>query len=761
MADQIDRILNPSSVAIVGASTDPTKRGYQAIETLQKAGYQGDIYPVNPNYDEIRGLRTYPTISAAPDSIDLALIVTPASVVPSVLEDADSDLAGAVVVAVGFGEADETGEALEEQIVDIAAERNIRLIGPNTSGMINVHAGMNLVGADKVPAGNLALLCQSGNMAISLFTEALADEGTGFSHYVGVGNEADLQFHEYLPYFETDPNTDAVLCYVEGMKDGRRFLQEARQMTPDLPIVVLKSGRTDVGRASASSHTGSMAGDSAVAHAALNQAGVVTVARSDELLSTASALSSLPPAQGENVAILADGGGHATLAADAFTDRGVSIPDLQTETISQLREILPDAASVVNPVDVAGGTDDDQTVFFDCAEVLVNDSNIDALFLTGLFGGYGVRFAEEYAEVEATVARQLVNLVDETETPLVVQSSYATVDSESVEILRNAGIPVLESLDVGVTALTATIDYGTHQMTRNSRSDFILNTGSVSEDKPVRKPPGGSSTVPTKSTDARTVTEPPITETPSKSDPFEQVIQRGESQLTEYESREILASRGAPVTPYELVLSESDAAEVAQEFDEPVALKIVSRDVVHKSDIGGVELDLAGEEAVRTAYQRVIESVTSARPEATIDGVLVTPMREPGIKVIVGGTNDEQFGPVVMVGLGGVFVEVLEDVTFRAAPITESEAKEMLAELKAQPLLEGARGSEPVDEEALIEVLIAVSDLVADTPAIAEVDCNPIFATPEGAEIVDASITLQPAAVNQDAGEQTRGGDDE
>ncbi|WP_135306150.1 acetate--CoA ligase family protein [Haloarcula amylovorans] len=703
----IERIMEPDAVAVVGASTDETKRGHQAIVTLQEGGYDGNIYPVNPNAEEIRGLEVYPTVSAIPGRVDLALIVTPAHIVPSVLEDcAETDLAGAVVIAVGFGEAGEDGEELEEEIVSFAREHGIRLIGPNTSGMINVHRGLNLVGADTVPEGSLALLCQSGNMAISLFTEAATREGVGFSHYVGVGNEADLQFHEYLPFLDADPETDAIVCYVEGMSDGRAFLQVARDVVLNTPIVVLKSGRSDVGKRSASSHTGSLAGDAAVTDAVLEQAGVVSVERSDELLSVANALSSLPRADGPNVGILADGGGHATLAADACTERGLSIPRLTDETQARLQSVLPDAASVVNPVDVAGGTDDDQSVFIDCAATIIADPNVDALLLTGLFGGYGVRFAEQYTEVEVEAARELASLAAEYDTPLVVQSAYEGFDTEPHAVLREQGIPVVESLDVATASLSALATYGDRIAAADRSSDFQLPTATTADDT------------------------------------LAETIDHGRTQLSEFEAKRALADDGFPVTPFDLATSADEAATLAADADGPVAMKVVSPDIVHKSDAGGVALDVRANAAAAT-YDNLLSAAAEYDPDASLDGVLVSPMRDAGVELIVGVVDDDQFGPVVMCGLGGVFVEVLEDIAFRALPLTEADARAMLDDIEAQELLDGARGNPPVDREAVVDLLVAVSSFVQANPSVTELDLNPVFADADGVEIVDAAITLE------------------
>lgn len=705
MAEPIERILEPETIAVVGASTDPSKRGYQAIETLQTGGFDGRIYPVNPSTDEIRGLDVYSSIDAIPEPVDLALIVVPGPVVPSVLEDcADIDVGGAVVIAVGFGETGDDGAALEERIVSLARENDVRLVGPNTSGLINVTDGANLVGADGVPEGDLALLCQSGNLAIALFTEAAGRDGVGFSHYVGVGNEAEIRFDEYLPYFEHTEKTDAIVCYVEGLSDGRAFLEQARETAHETPIVVCKSGRSAVGKRSASSHTGSLAGDAAVADAVFRQAGVVSVERSDELLATADALASLPPMDGENVAILADGGGHATLAADALAARGLSVPRLADETQERLREHLPDAASVENPVDVAGGTDDDPSVFADCAAALFDDPNVDAVLLSGLFGGYAERFTDDLEALEKRAAREIVADASDVGVPLIVQSAYESADPDTHAILRERDVPVYESLDIAIACLSALSTYGTHLQRATEKSSFALES-ETDDDRSL-------------------------------------AAEATDGTLSEYDARELLAEYDAPVTPSALATTETEAARTAREFDGPVAMKVVSPDIVHKTEADAVALDVPDDDAAAT-FTELLESTRSHDPDAAIDGTLVSPMRTEGVEVIVGATDDEQFGPVVMVGLGGVFVEVFEDVAFRAAPLTERDAREMIEEIDAQAILEGARGGPPVDREALIEVLLTVSELVTDYPEIDEVDLNPVLVGEDGAEILDASILVE------------------
>jgi len=388
----LEKILDAESVAIVGASKTETKRGFQAIRTLLDEKFQGKIYPVNPKEKSVLGIKCYKTVSDVEGSVDIALITTPAKTIPGILEDCGKkEVKGVVVIAGGFGELGKEGRKLEDETVAVARKHHIRLIGPNTSGMMNLKNNLNLVGLPDVPKGDIALLTQSGNMALTLIVEASLKSRKGFSYYVGVGNEADIKFHEYLDFFRKDPDTRAILMYVEGMRQGREFLQQAYKTTLEKPIILLKSGRTAIGKRSAGSHTGALAGISEVAKGAFERAGIIVIENSDELFPVAETLSSLPPIKNHSVAILADGGGHATIAGDILTDLGVKTPELSDKTQAKLKRILPFAASVLNPVDVAGGADADPAVFAECAEIILKDRSVGGLLGVGLLGLIGLR----------------------------------------------------------------------------------------------------------------------------------------------------------------------------------------------------------------------------------------------------------------------------------------------------------------------------------------------------------------------------------
>ena len=708
----LKHVLDAESVAIVGASKNETKRGFQAIRTLIDEHYGGRIYPVNPKESSILGLKCYKKVSDIEDPVDIALITTPARTIPAILEDCGKKgVHGAVIIAGGFGETGADGKALEREIVEVARNNHIRLIGPNTSGMINLKDSLNLVGLRDAPKGNIALLTQSGNMALTLITEAKVKSQKGFSYYVGVGNEADIKFHEYLAFFRDDLDTKAILMYVEGMSEGRKFLQEAYRTTLHKPIVLLKSGRSSTGQRSAGSHTGSLAGMSEVAKTAFERAGIIVTENPDDLFPMAETLSSLPPIKNNSIAILADGGGHATIASDILTDLGINIPPLSEKTQGKLREILPDAASVPNPVDVAGGTDSDPSLFADCARIILKDNNIGGLLIVGLFGGYGIRFAESLALMEEDAAHQMGKMVRKRNKPIVLHSLYSYERPHSLELLRYYNIPVYDSLDVACRCVSALATYGNYLKKYHSKATFVFKWGEKARAE-------GKDIIAGAKKDGRTV-------------------------LLEFEAKRLLQLHGAPVLSERVARNADEAVEIFQEIGQDVVLKIVSPNILHKSDAGGVRTNLSSQKAVRAACNEIISNAKTYYPQADIRGVLVSPMAEQGIEVIIGTKIDDQFGPVIMFGLGGVLVEILKDVSFRVLPISPTSAKKMINEIKASPILDGYRGRPPADKKALRKLLLTCSEVVGAYPEIREMDLNPVVVYENGVAVVDARIILK------------------
>jgi acetyltransferase len=708
----LERVMNADSVAVVGASKNPTKRGFQAIRTLLEEKFEGTIYPVNPKEKRILGLRCYKAVSEIEDPVDIALVATPARTVAAVLaECGKKGVAGAIILAGGFGETGRDGRALEDEVVAAARQHNIRLIGPNTSGMFNLKTNMNLVGIRNAPKGDIALLTQSGNMALTLITEAMVKSRKGFSYYVGVGNEADLKFHEYLEFFRLDPDTKAILMYVEGLRRGREFLEQAHKTTQSKPIILLKSGRSATGKRSAGSHTGALAGISEVAKAAFLRAGITVIENSDELFPAAETLSSLPPVTNNGVAILADGGGHATIAADNLTDLGVEIPRLSEETQARLREILPAAASVPNPVDVAGGTDADPSVFAQCAQIILDDPNVGGMLLVGLFGGYGIRFAESLTFMEEDAAHQMGKMVKKSGKPIVIHSLFASAQPHALDLARHYGIPVYDSLDIACKCVAVLADYGRHLKAVYTQRSFKMQWGAQAD--------------------------PDIEAT------IQAARDEGRRVLLEPEAKRLLARHQAAEAADRLARDADEAAVAAEVMAGPVVMKIVSPDILHKSEAGGVRLNVSGAEAVREGFAEIVAAARRYAPEADIRGVLVSPMAPSGVEVIVGTRYDDQFGPVIMFGIGGILVEILKDVAFRVLPLNATEARAMIEEIRSTAILNGVRGQAPSDKLALERLLLKISDIIAAYPQIEEMDLNPVIVHPQGLSVVDARIILK------------------
>lgn len=708
----LDRVFNARSVAVVGASKDEKKRGYQAIKTLLDGRYEGDIYPVHPSEERVLGLKCYPRLSDIDGPVDLALITTPAHTIPGIIEECGKKkVAGAVIIAGGFGELGGEGKKLQTRIVRIAREAGVRMVGPNTSGMISVHNNMNLVGLSDIPRGDIALISQSGNMALALITEARIKSQKGFSYYFGVGNEADLKFHEYLEFLTADDRTRAIVMYVEGMTDGRKFLQQAYETTAKKPIILLKSGRSIKGAKSAGSHTGALAGISEVARTAFRRAGITVVENSDELFPVTEALASLPPLRNNKVAILADGGGHATIAADILTEYGVEIPRLKKRTREKLAEVLSPNASLVNPIDVAGSTDSDPSVFAECARILLDDEQIGGLLLVGLFGGYGIRFADRLKFMEEDAAHQLGKLVKRTGKPVVVHSLYNFARPHSLDLLRYYNVPVHDSIDIACKCFSALGEYGQFLDSRHKRHNFVFNWGHKANDE------------------AKEIIEGAYAD--------------GRSSLLEHEAKRVLRLHDAPVSDDRLATSGEKAARLGYDIDRPVAMKIVSPDILHKSEAGGVKLGITSPKEAREAYKLIIKNARKYKPNADIRGCLISPMAESGVDVIIGTKIDQQFGPVIMFGIGGIFVEVLKDVVFRVLPLSREAARRMISEIRSAPIFNGFRGKPPIDQNAIVELLMIVSEIIEAYPEIREIDLNPVIVRQQGLSIVDARIILK------------------
>jgi acetyltransferase len=710
-------------VAVIGASADPKKRGNQVLRALEESCYDGAVYPINPKGGEILGRTVYPSLDETPEVPDLALICTPAHTVPGAVEACGKrGVRGAVVLAVGFRESGEEGAALEAALLQAAQTYGVRVVGPNTSGILNLPRGLNLIGARGVRSGTISLLVQSGNMALALMNEVTARSQEGISICVGVGNELDLGFHEYLDFLGQHEGTRAIVCYVEGFSNARAFLQKAARVSRDKPVLVIKGARSATGQAAARSHTGAVAGEYDRLRAGLRQADVVEVIRTDELLHLAETLATQPAVrEGAGIAILSDGGGQGTLAADALSEMGVPLTTLSDATRDALRALLGPAASVANPVDLAGAADADPAVFGHALEIMAADPAVGGVLLVGLFGGYGIRFSEELTAGEEEGAEVMAAVMKRHDKPLVVHTMYASHRSPPLQLLGEAHVPVIESLDVACRCIGETWVRGRML----SRPSWLPD----SDEEPAV--PGAGRRLGT-------------LETPEA---IARARAEGRETLTEPEARALLRDVGMPFPPTTLCFTAEEAAGAVAGMGTGAAMKVVSPKISHKSESGGVVLGVDSAEEAAEVFHRIQER-TAEYLEARglppgIDGILVSPMMAtPLAELLIGARRDPDVGPVLTIGAGGIWVEVLRDVNHRVLPVEDHQILELLSELRTHGLLTGARGRAPADVEAIVAAARAVSRCILDNEEVAEVEVNPLFVYAHGAEAVDARVFL-------------------
>ena len=768
------RIFEPASIAVVGASADPAKRGHQILRGLAKAGYVGAVHAVNPRGGRLLGHDLLPSVEALPDGVDLAVLCTPARLAPELVRACgERGVGGVVVLAVGFGESGRRGTELEARLGETARAHGVRVIGPNTSGMMNLHAGVNLIGVRGVRSGGIALLVQSGNIALGLMNEIVARTREGISVCCGLGNQVDLGFDEVLEYLGEDAHTRAVIAHVEGFRNARAFLRAAVRVTPRKPVVVIKSGRTAVGARAALSHTGAVAGPYDRLRAGFAQAGVTEVRRTDQLVAVAHALASQPAAPpGSGIAILSDGGGQNTLAVDAITGSGARLATLARETRDRLREVLGPAAAVTNPVDVAGAADTDPGAFARALEVLAPDPAVGTVLVVGLFGGYGIRFSDRLTAPETTAARTMAARMRALGKGMVVHSMYASHQSPPLEAFADAGIPVIESLEAACRAAVEVERRSRWARAPRWNPDAVpaasdLNRGQASAANSGQARGAGAGPPPPDAASAgrpshpqahpsldpsRTGAPPPdsATTTPPLHPAIRAARSEGRITLTEVEARALLEAAGLSFPVAEAADSARSAAQAAERLGCPVAVKLLSRQITHKSAAGGVALDVADGAAAARAFETI---TSNAHAHARAEGlppeacsVLVTPMLPtPTAELLAGAYRDPQLGPMLTLGSGGTRVEILRDVAHRVLPIRPRDVEMMIGELRVRTqLVNKGRDRPPVSLAGIILAAGAVARCLMTSPDIAEVEVNPLFAYHDRAVPADARIILAP-----------------
>jgi acetate---CoA ligase (ADP-forming) len=701
----LDALLRPRSIAVIGASRTPNTIGYQILDNLLRHGYAGAVYPVNPGAKAVHGVRAYPRIADIPDEVDLAIIVVPKQHVVAVAKECgEKGVGGLVVISAGFREIGGEGVEREAALVEVVRRYGMRLVGPNCMGLLNTapEISMNATFAPTMPPpGPVSFLSQSGAMGVTILDYA-AEYGIGISQFVSVGNKPDVSGNDLIEYWVDDERTRIVLMYVENFGNPRRFTALAREFTRRMPIVVVKSGRSGAGARAASSHTGALAGTDAAIDALFAQSGAIRVDTVEELFDLAMAFSYQPIPRGNRVAIVTNAGGPGIIIADACEAHGLDVADLSPETRAHLAAHFPEEASLQNPIDmIASATPRSYRI---AVEAVLADPQIDAVIAT-FVPPLGIR--------QEDVAEAIVGAASGShEKPVLAVLMGREGLPQGLAELASAGIPGYRFPESAVRALAAMYRYRRWlQRPEGSVREFDVDA----------------------ETAARIIAE---------------ARRQGRGKLSEVEVMQIFEAYRIPVAPYRLARSAAEATRAADEIGYPVVLKAVSPALVHKSDVGGVRLGLRDAAAVAAAFDEMLEVVPArAGIDADqIDGVLVQQMARGGRETIIGATWDAAFGPLLMFGLGGIYVEAVGDVVFRLFPVSDVDASEMVNSIRGVRLLRGLRGEPPADTDAIAEVIQRVSQLVGDHPAIRELDINPWLAHDRGGVAVDGRMTIQTEA---------------
>lgn len=700
MDDVLTGLLRPKNIAVIGASTTPGKIGHSVVKNLIDSGYQGGIYPINPSADEILGLKVFASVLDIPGDVDAAVVTIPAKyVLEAAKECGEKGVKGLAVITSGFGEVGE--HQLEEDLVTLAHEYGMRVLGPNIVGTLSNSDKMNASFAPFLPLnGSASLVSQSGALLIAM--DAITyTRRIGFDKLVSIGNMSDINFGDMVAWLNEDENTNCITLYIEGLQDGRRFIEESSNATK--PIVVLKSGFSAHGAAAAASHTGSLAGSQKIYNAAFKQAGAIQATDLGDLFDCTLALSLQPPMTGDNLLVITNGGGVGVLATDSAEIANVPMKFAPKDVQEELKQHMPSFGSAKNPVDLTGMAGNEW--YHDSTKFAFAHKWVDALV---------VLYCETAMTDPMEIAKSIYKAVTETgikNKPVTVSFVGGERSDEAMQWLVENGIPAYNAPDLAVKAMGTLREYAQLQAIKNDKPKADLQLDGKLAREIIAK-----------------------------------VRSEGRTGLTEIESKKIFASYGLPTVRTELVTSEEDAVKMAETVGYPIVMKIVSPDILHKSDAGGVKVNVKDEAGVRETYQTILKNAKAYKPDANIHGIVIQEMAPWGTEVIVGSVNDATFGTTVMFGLGGIFVEVLKDVTFRVAPIAESEAMTMLNEIKSAPILDGVRGESPRDKVALAKVLTQYAQMVNDlSDEINETDANPVlvYEQGQGVCVVDARIILK------------------
>jgi acetate---CoA ligase (ADP-forming) len=692
----LDMFTNLRGIAIVGASENPGKLGYQVLANLISSGFKGQIYPVNPKAKEILGLPCYASVLNTPGPVDLVVVVVPNTFVASVLEESGKKgVKGAIVITAGFREAGAEGLKLEQQLLDIARKYSFRIVGPNCLGVIDTLVPMNVSFAAGTPEkGSIAFMSQSGALCTAILDYALA-ENIGFSHFISLGNKSDIDEVALLGDWADDPNTNVVIAYIEGIRDGRAFIKVAREAARQKPIVAVKSGRTASGSKAVSSHTGSLAGSDAAYDAAFAQSGVLRAESVQELFDYSTAFAYQPLLQGNRIAIVTNAGGPGVMATDALERNRLVLATLQPETEAALAHVLPPSANIHNPVDVLGDAKADR--YAAAIEVTLKDPGVDGMVV--------ILTPQTSTEIAGT-AEALVKASQNAGKPVLGVWMGEKEAAKGIKVLSLNRVPNYPFPERAVAALGAMFKYWTwKQQPSVEIEDFPVDRAAVAE-------------------------------------LFAAVRADGRTTIGDSEARALLTAYGITIPRSAVKPTAEECAAYCQEIGYPVVMKIASPDILHKSDMGGIIVGVKSDAEARQAFDTLMQRAQAYKPDATIWGAQIQEMITGAREVIIGMNRDPQFGPLVMFGLGGIYVEVLKDVTFRVAPMSRLQATQMVEAIRSFKLLAGVRGQAPADMTAIVDTILRISQLVTDFAEIAELDINPLLVREQGKGAVAVDMRL-------------------
>jgi acetyltransferase len=696
-------IFHPRTVAVIGATEKPASVGRTVLRNLLEQPSGATILPVNPHRSNVLGIRCYPSVAAIGEPVDLAVVITPAATVPEVLEECvATGVRSAVVISAGFAELGAEGKERENRIRKILATSHMRLVGPNCVGVMNPRTGLNATFAqsNSLP-GNIAFLSQSGALCTAILDWSRR-ENVGFSGFVSVGSMLDVSWGDLIYHFGDDAYTSSILIYMESIGDARSFLSAAREVSLRKPIIIIKPGRTEAARKAAASHTGALTGSDEVFEAAFRRCGILRVSTIGELFDMAEVLSKQPRPRGPRLAVVSNAGGLGVLATDALLASGGQLADFSPETYSALNQVLPEAWSHANPIDTLG--DSGPELYVQALEIAARDKGCDAVL--SILAPQGMTEPEKSATLLSKAAESIGK-------PLLASWMGGARMQLAANVLNEAKIPTFEYPDAAARSFAYMWRYSSNLQALYEAPEF---TGDLPLDGPKR-------------------VGPIIVEAQKKN----------RTVLTEHESRQILTAYELPVTPWRVAYTVEEAVAAAEAIGYPVVVKLHSETVTHKSDRGGVALDLQNGQAVRAAFRKIEAAYLS---DASFKGVTVQPMiKTSGYELILGSSTDPQFGPVMVFGLGGQLVEVLRDNTHALPPLTTTLARRMMENTRILQALKGVRGKEGADLEKLEELLVRFSELVVENPRIADIEINPLLAGPDGIIALDARVILHPASV--------------